>query len=477
MITAAPTPALESQQPSTVIHAMTTNPDETIVPEADFAERVRHNQQNLGAGGVGLRPPVSDATGGLVRPLGAFERMFHLSEQKSTKHFCVVAELADDLDPAVLGAGLLAVQRRHPLLNVHVEDHPQTRLGFYRPTSVPPIPVKVVDAETGKTWRDLVAEELTRPFDRSCAPMTRVALLRSGPITPAAIVLTVDHAIVDGLSAAYLLRDLFCALNGHDLTALPVPQSQENLIGRVREKEPAAALAANSLPPAPSQPDWLATPSSIRPFDGAVPHLSAASFDEDLTRRLVTRARAERTTVHSALVSAMSQVIIESGRNEFVRMLTPIDIRTHLGVGDDICLYISAARTVFIRHELTDLWEMARTVGDQLAGARSVSTLFAASAATEQFIPVDATTEDAESFTIAGLSFEAFASNLGVLDMGTPLVVRPLAIWGPAILGQVQGELSAGICTFNGQLRIVSASHDPLSDYLDRVCDVLDAAC
>jgi len=30
--------------------------------------------------GVGMRPPVDDATGGLVRPLGAFERMFHLSE-------------------------------------------------------------------------------------------------------------------------------------------------------------------------------------------------------------------------------------------------------------------------------------------------------------------------------------------------------------------------------------------------------------
>src|ERR1700704_3750405 len=28
---------------------MTTNPGETIVPEADFAERVRRNQQNLGA--------------------------------------------------------------------------------------------------------------------------------------------------------------------------------------------------------------------------------------------------------------------------------------------------------------------------------------------------------------------------------------------------------------------------------------------
>jgi hypothetical protein len=331
------------------------------------------------AGGVGSRPPVGDATGGLVRPLGAFERMFHLSEQKSTKHFCMVAELADDLDP-----------------DVHVEDHPQTRLGFYRPASVPPIPVTVVDAETGKTWRDLVAEELTRPFDRSCAPMTRVALLRSGPSTPAAIVLTVDHAIVDGLSAAYLLRDLFSALNGHDLTALPVPPAQEDLIGALRDAQPAAAVAVNS-PPAPAQPDWLAAPSTIRPFDGAVPHLSAVSFDEDLTWRLVTRARAERTTVHSALVSAMSQVIIESGRTEFVRVLTPIDIRTHLGVGDDICLYISAARTAFIRQELTDLWDMARRVGDQLAGARSVPAVLAASAATE-FIPVDATTPGRRGF-------------------------------------------------------------------------------
>jgi hypothetical protein len=235
-------------------------------------------------------------------------------------------------------------------------------------------------------------------------------------------------------------------------------------------------VAVNNAPP-PAQPDWLATPSTIRPLDGAVPHLSAASLNEDLTWRLITRARAERTTGHSALVSAMSQVIIASGRNEFVRVLTPIDIRTHLGVGDDICLYISAARTTFIRQELTELWDMARTVGDPLADARSVPAVLAASAATEQVIPDDATTQDAEDFVVGGLSFEAFASNLSVLDMGTPLVVRPVAIWGPAILGRVQGELSAGICTFNGQLRIVCASHGPFADYLDRVRDVLDAAC
>jgi hypothetical protein len=142
-----------------------------------------------------------------------------------------------------------------------------------------------------------------------------------------------------------------------------------------------------------------------------------------------------------------------------------------------MCLYITATRTAFTREHLGDLWDMARVVSDQLAVARSVPALLAGPAATEQFIPMDMTTEDAEAFLLAGLSFEAFASNLGVLDKGAPEAVRPVAIWGPAILGQVQGELSAGICTFNGRLRIVTASHDPFADYLDRVRDVLDAAC
>jgi hypothetical protein len=57
------------------------------------------------AGRVGLRPSIGDALSGLVRPLSAFERMFHLNEQKSGKHFCVVAEVADDADPFAL-AGL-----------------------------------------------------------------------------------------------------------------------------------------------------------------------------------------------------------------------------------------------------------------------------------------------------------------------------------------------------------------------------------
>jgi hypothetical protein len=40
----------------------------------------------VSAAGVGLRRSAGEATGALVRPLGAFERMYHRYEQKSTMH-------------------------------------------------------------------------------------------------------------------------------------------------------------------------------------------------------------------------------------------------------------------------------------------------------------------------------------------------------------------------------------------------------
>jgi hypothetical protein len=60
-------------------------------------------------------------------------------------------------------------------------------------------------------------------------------------------------------------------------------------------------------------------------------------------------------------------------------------------VHDDVGLYVGGTRVTFTREQLIHLWDMARIVSDQLAIARSVPALLAASAATELFSPVDAT--------------------------------------------------------------------------------------
>jgi hypothetical protein len=51
------------------------------------------------AEGVGLLASAGEATGSLVRRLGAFERQYQCRRQKNTMHLCMVAERADHLDP------------------------------------------------------------------------------------------------------------------------------------------------------------------------------------------------------------------------------------------------------------------------------------------------------------------------------------------------------------------------------------------
>jgi hypothetical protein len=318
-------------------------------------------------------------------------------------HFCVVAEPADDLDPSALDVGLLAVHHRHPLLNVYVEDGSRTRFGVYRPAAVPPIPVTVVDAGTGRTWRDLVGEELARRFGIFSAPMIQVVLLRSRESTAAPIVLTCAYV---RLSAGYILRDVFAALNGHELEALPVPPSQEELIGRLCDAQ-AGRRAGFEQSAATGGSGVICHPV----LDSALRRRGAPPPQRHLIRREPDRAPAPAPSgppVQSALVSAMRRVMIESGPNDFLRMVTPFAFRNHIGVDGDVCLYFTTICTALQREQLTDLWDMARTVSDQLAGGRSVPGLFGASAA-EQLITVDAPTTDPEGFLVGRPSYEASA--------------------------------------------------------------------
>jgi acyl carrier protein len=244
----------------------------------------------------------------------------------------MVAELADDLDLYALDAALLAVQQRHPLLNVYVKDGPLGGLGFYRPASVPAIPVTVIDADTDRTWRDVVAGELARPFDTSLAPMIRVALLRCGPSRPAAMVLTADHAIVDGVSAGYILRDLFSALNGHQLAALPVPPSQETLIGRLRKTQPAAAPTPNGQLPPECGPIFRAKVVLMTlPTDNAA---AAAA----VTREIVDFIRAEAGAIDLTADSTLQSTGLDSVK--VISLVFKLESRYEISLdaedGDDI---------------------------------------------------------------------------------------------------------------------------------------------
>jgi hypothetical protein len=414
------------------------------------------------------RVPFTEAsTAQLVRPLGAYERGFHRRAEELPLHFSLVAEFAGALEPEQLRQALLAVQQRHPLLSVHIEDHPGTRLGYYRSAVVPPIPLAVLD--TDQSWEQVVAEELATPLDPTTAPLLRVALLRRGPAA-ATLVLTFDHVIADGKSAVYVLQDILTVLQGQPLALLPVPPSRETLLA---QRAPGTPAGTPPVIPAPTteQP----APAIMRPFDGSRPAVTSLAFGEALTGQLAQRCRAEQTTVHAALVAAASQVLASTGHRQLVRATSPVDIRPLLGseVARACGMFFDAAPTIYTPGQPQDFWGQARAMSAQLLQGRAESMTRFISALMEQLLPVDIDHTTVKNISGSGGNRELFISNLGVLKMPEAGLLQPTAIWGPIILTQEQDESVLGLATLHGQLRLAYASYTPVPDFLVLIQELL----
>jgi hypothetical protein len=401
----------------------------------------------------------------LVRPLGAIERMLHRQSEVYPIHFSVAAELTGAFTPTQLQAALAAVQKRHPLLRVHIEDQPGTRLGFYQPAIVPAIPLTVFEASDGYTWQQLAATEVSMRLDPRVAPLVRAVLLRQGP-TAATLILSFDHTVADGLSAVFVLEDILAVLNGYELAILPTTRSQEEWLAAL----PSSLPAGDAPAPAPPIDERLSALVSLAPFAGAVPDLSTLTLNEAFTSQLVQRCRAEQTTVHAALVAATTQVMLRVGHREVVRVFSPFNFRKLLGEGMRDCgVYFNAARTGFLPEQTQDFWELARLTSAELAKARSEAGTRGVSAAIEQFIPAEVTAAGAAGFVQQALSCETLMSNLGVLDVPVSGAVQVAAVWGPIMLGRFQDESMLGIATLHGQLRLVYVSPAPIPDFLPLV--------
>ncbi|OBH56588.1 hypothetical protein A5685_07655 [Mycobacterium colombiense] len=403
----------------------------------------------------------------LVRPLGAAERLFYRYSERNPAHFSIVAEFGAVLPEKPLRAALAAVLRRHPLLSVHVEDHPGIRLGFYRAADIPPVELTVRRGPE-LAWQSAAAEELSRPFDRSRAPLMRALLLQSA--WRSALLLTFDHTVADGISSTVVLRDVIAALNGEALTSSPVPQPQEQIV---------ATTLGSADPPDPTalaDDPRMTTPSVLRPFDGALTNVRTMAMTHADTARLVARCRAERTTVHAALVVAMCRVRATDRGEEFVRVLSPINLRPILGFEGGCVMCIVPTATGHVPWDGTPFWEQTRATTAHLDVARSAGGIRSMSLALEQIITSDAETADAEELFTRISPWEIMVTNLGVQNLDGASPLRPTAVWGPVVVSQTDGEYLTGVTTYEGRLRMVTCGYSVPASFLKGVTDALMAA-
>ena len=150
----------------------------------------------------------------ILRPLGALEKLFWLMDQNRPVHFAITAEVGGFTRIAQWQDALDRVCRQSALIWSRIVPG-EHGTPVFQPAPRGSIALHVV-TNAASRWASYVAHQVQQPFDASKAPLLRATLLHG--IDRSVIILCAHHAIADGLSLSYLVRDLLRTLVGEPVT-------------------------------------------------------------------------------------------------------------------------------------------------------------------------------------------------------------------------------------------------------------------
>jgi NRPS condensation-like uncharacterized protein len=309
----------------------------------------------------------------ILRPLDPGEAFFHMSDQVSCMNFVVFAERSGTLVPERIRSMLNTIQHENLLLQASVTWTEEQGLCF---TAVPGAPIELRCHEvTMDNWQSCIEGQLSEPFAQGSAPLVRCLYLELAS-TRSVLALCFQHAVADGRSGTAILRRLL-GLMATDVepdrrkgpTLLPTMAQVHPEKYRWAEQADAARQLKTTLisdyrrhGPLPALP-WLASEAVCR-----TPRFIRLSFTPDITKRLLTLARANGTSLHGALCAAqlMAQLRLQSATKPTAFFLScPVDMRPHLEPVPPVSptgLFVSLISATFLVSASTDLWELAREV-------------------------------------------------------------------------------------------------------------------
>lgn len=395
------------------------------------------------------------------RKLGALEHLFWLIDRHRPLHFTLTGHVAGKTEVGAWRTALETVQRRNALMSVAIEaaeDGP-----FFRQRKDARIPLRIVEGDPARRWQAEVAAELGIPFSKEDSPLIRAVLVHTDGA--AAITLAAHHSIADGFSLAYAIRDILSTLAGNPPPSLPQTPSEDELFN-AGPPEPIPA------PPVPAADDSPPKPKGYRLRDGSHPFISSLSLSQQLTAELRARARAEATTVHCALATALTfaaRKLSTAWSTIPVRVWSPVNMRAALNAGQHCGNYLGSASSC-LGSETDAFWDSARWIGAEIAPAKTRSGLYPALSAVQDFISGRPDVASAADFASVAFAHEAVLTNLG--DLPFPVSYGPLRlerVWGPCILPDFEDMQSVGVTTINGEACLTHSSYSPILGLLEEM--------
>jgi NRPS condensation-like uncharacterized protein len=261
------------------------------------------------------------------------------------------------------------VQGRHPNLRVRIiedEDHDP----WFTSEGIKEIPVEVVPRESNEHWIKVVQESCQLPFDFDARPAIRFILVQSPAISD--LIILCHHIICDGLSLAYLARDLMEHLGDptREVEVLPDPNPIE--IENIPDDVSVNAIVKyfiNRMNKKWKEEEILFDQEDYRDLNEAYwmnykHQVLSVELSEAQTSALVDRCRKEEVTVNSALttafVSAQTNVQSEKPFHSSMGVASSLRDRLQEPVGEVMGFYAGIVTLDYKYNGSISFWDNAR---------------------------------------------------------------------------------------------------------------------
>ena len=374
-------------------------------------------------------------------------------------NFGLMAQFSTSPDEDELKTALLRLANIYPTYGAKQTD-----------SSDSAFPLTILDAPD-LTWKHVVVEQLGLPFDLETESPIRLVLLRTDQGV-ANLIITFHHGVADGMAGVFFLQDLLTLLADVNAEIEPlapdpnimtiVPESVKNsfklkiscmgmkimmrlmwIMGKLGKKWPA--------------PDRL--------IDGKAPwaHMQLTSRDLsiDQTLSLVSRCKAEETSVHAAISTAWLRARHEliPERNWKRTVSSPVNLRGFTGSGKAFGLVMSNFVNTVDCSPSRNFWDIARDLKQQMAADIASGEMYNWLAQTLQMVtlPPNLTAFVMNVFFTQPPGYDFSLTNLGRLNLSHAENVN--AVYGPLVNGGEQ-EFTVGVSTHSNHLTMSFAYRD-----------------
>ncbi len=316
----------------------------------------------------------------MKRELGNFEKAMALTGEYFPFNVVVIMRIANGPTEETLKKVLEYLQRRHPLLGVHILKEKNSY--FFVSEGTPGIPLKMVERKNSDHWLETAEEELNGEVDIDTGPPVRVTYLTGpGNKTEREIILTFHHAAMDGPSGVELLHEMLSLCEKMDAHA----SLEEN-----KKAEPLPPAEA-FFPPAFKgfRRGWHNFLFMLRqmgdefrfqrgtrgrrkpPMDSSGKcKVLTMTFSPEIIEVLSKKSRKKRVTLNNLFNAAILMAVqkhLYEGRALAMRNFNFADLRRYLVPPletDYLGSYFSMMRFTVGMKEDPGVWELAREVSD-----------------------------------------------------------------------------------------------------------------